>query len=63
MFASSSLRSYKIIFYPKFLTLTIKIDQNRSKIDNTKIIINLVTELKSYLKRYLKRKLSLKVVT
>ena len=63
MFASSSLRSYKIIFYPKFLTFRIKIDQNRSKIDKTKIIINLVTELKSYLKRYLKRKLSLKVVT
>ena len=63
MFASSSLGSYKIIFYPKFLTLTIKIHENRSKIDSTKIIINLVTELKSYLKRYLKRKLYLKVVT
>ena len=41
----------------------IKIGQNRSKIDDIKILINLVTELKSYLKRYLKRKLSLKVVT
>ena len=41
----------------------IKIGQNRSKIDNIKILINLVTELKSYLKRYLKRELYLKVVT
>ena len=41
----------------------IKIGQNRSKIDNIKILINLVTELKSCLKRYLKRKLYLKVVT
>ena len=41
----------------------IKIGQNRNKIDNIKILINLVTELKSYLKRYLKRELYLKVVT
>ena len=47
---------YKIIFYLKFLTLTIKVGQNRNKIDNIKIIMNLLTELESYLKRYLKRK-------
>ena len=47
---------YKIIFYLKFLTLTIKVGQNKNKIDNTKIIMNLLTELESYLKRYLKRK-------
>ena len=41
----------------------IMIGQNRSKIDNIKILIDLVTELKSYLKRYLTRKLYLKVVT
>ena len=47
---------YKIIFYLKFLTLTIKVGQNKNKIDNIKIIMNLLTELESYLKRYLKRK-------
>ena len=47
---------YKIIFYLKFLTLTIKVGQNKNKIDNIKIIMNLLTELESYLKRYIKRK-------
>ena len=36
---------YKIIFYLKFLTLTVKVGQNRKKIDDMKIIMNLLTEL------------------
>ena len=48
--------AYKIIFYLKFLTLTVKVGQNENKIVNTKIIMNLLTELESYLKRYFKRK-------
>ena len=44
---------YKIIFYLKSLTLTIKVGQNKNKIDNIKIIMNSLTELESYLKRYL----------
>ena len=47
---------FKMTFYPKFLSPTVKVERNKSKIDNIKIIINLLTELKSYLKRYLKRK-------
>ena len=47
---------YKITFYPKFLSLTVKLEQNKNTIDKMKIIINLLTELKSYLERYLKRK-------
>ena len=47
---------YKMTFYLKFLSLTVKFEQNKNKIGNIKIIINLSTELKSYLKRYLKRK-------
>ena len=35
---------YKIIFYLKFLTLTVKVGQNKNKIDNIKIIPNLLTE-------------------
>ena len=31
----------------------VKFGQNKNKIDNIKIIINLVTELKSYMKRYI----------
>ena len=46
---------YKIIFYLKFLTLTVKVGQNKNKIDNIKIITNLLTEFESYLKRYLRR--------
>ena len=53
---------YEMSFSPKFLGLTVKFRQNKNKIDNIKIIMNLVTELKSYLKRYLKRNLSLRVV-
>ena len=53
---------YGLSFELTFLGLTIKFRQNKNKIDNIKIIINLVTELKSHLERYPKRKLSLKVV-
>ena len=42
--------------YLKFLSLTVKVERNKSKIDNIKIIINLITRSKSYLKRYFKRK-------
>ena len=51
---------YEMSFQLKFLGLTVKFRQNKSKIDN--IEIKLVTELKSYLERYPKRKLSLEVV-
>ena len=44
-----------MIFYLKFLSLTVKFGQNKNNIDNIKIIINLLTELKSSLKRYPKR--------
>ena len=47
---------YKMTFYLKFLSLTVKVERDKNRIDNIKIIINLPTELKSYLKRYLKRK-------
>ena len=47
---------YKMTFYLKFLSLTVKVERDKNKIDNIKIIMNLPTELKSYLKRYLKRK-------
>ena len=47
---------YKMTFYLKFLSLTVKVERNRNKIDNLKIIINLLTGSKSYLKRHLKRK-------
>ena len=46
---------FKMIFYLKFLSLTVKFGQNKNNIDNIKIIINLLTELKSSLKRYPKR--------
>ena len=36
---------YKIIFYLKFLTLTVKVGQDRKKIDDMKIIMNLLTEI------------------
>ena len=36
---------YKIIFYLKFLTLTVKVGQDRKKIDDMKIIMNLLKEL------------------
>ena len=42
-------------FYLKFLSLTVKVERNKNKIDNIKIIINSPKELKSYFKRYLKR--------
>ena len=51
------LRSYKIIYYLKFLILTVEIGQNRNEIGNIKIITNLLTEYYSHLKGYLKRKL------
>ena len=38
---------YKMIFYLEFLSLTVKFGQNKNKINNMRIIINLVTELKS----------------
>lgn len=47
---------HEMSFLLKFLGLTVKFGQNKNKIDNIKIIINLVTELKSDLRRYLKRK-------
>ena len=53
---------YEMSFELKFLGLTVKLEENKKKIDNLKIIINLVTILKSYLNRYLKRKLYLEVV-
>ena len=45
---------YKVTFYLKFLSLTVKVERNKNKINNIKIIINLLTALKSYLKRYRK---------
>ena len=54
---------YKMIFYLKFLSLTVKFGQNRNKIDNIKIIINPLTELKSKLRSYPKRKQSSKTAT
>ena len=47
---------YKMTFCLKFLSLTVKIGQNKNKIGNIKVIRNLLTKLESYLKRYLKRK-------
>ena len=47
---------YKMIFYLKFLSLTVKVGQNKNKIDNTISIMNLLAELESYLERRLKRK-------
>ena len=34
----------------------VKVGKNENEIVNTKIIMNLLTELESYLKRYFKRK-------
>ena len=48
---SNCLRNHKIIFYLKFLNFTVKIGQNEDKIDNIKIIINLLVELKLRWKR------------
>ena len=39
---------YKMIFYLKFLSLVVKFGKNKNKIDNLKIMINLLTELNSY---------------
>ena len=47
---------YKMIFYLNFLSLTVKVGQNKNKIDNTISIMNLLAELESYLERRLKRK-------
>ena len=47
---------YKMIFYLKFLSLTVKVGKNKNKIDNTRSIMNLLAELESYLERRLKRK-------
>ena len=47
---------FQMTFYLKYLSPTVKVEQDKNKIDNIKIKINLLTELKSYLKRYLKRK-------
>ena len=54
---------YKMIFYIKFLSHTVKFGQNGNKIDNIKIIINLLPELKSKLRTYPKRKQSSKTAT
>ena len=48
---SNCLRNHKVIFYLKFLNFTVEIGQNEDKIDNIKIIINLLVELKLRLKR------------
>ena len=40
--------AYKIIFYLKFLTLTVQVGQNKKKIDNMRIIMSLSPELDSY---------------
>ena len=53
---SNFLRNHKIIFYLKFLNFTVKIGQNKDKIDDVKIVINLLAELKLRLKRYFTRK-------
>ena len=45
---------YETSFWLKFLGLTVKFGQNKNKIENIKIIVNLVTELKSHLKDILK---------
>ena len=45
-----------MIFHLKFLSLTVKVGQNKNKIDNTISIMNLLAELESYLERRLKRK-------
>ena len=47
---------YKMTFYLKFLSLSVKVERNKNKIDNIKINIDVHKESKSYLKRYLKRK-------
>ena len=47
---------YKMTFYLKFLSLTVKFGKNKNKIDYIKFMINLLTELKSKLRRYSKRK-------
>ena len=60
---SSYLRSYKIIFYLKFLILTVEIGQNRNEIGNIKIITNLLAEYYSHPKGHLTRKLPQKTVT
>ena len=49
---------YEMSFELKFPSLTVKFGQNKNKINNINIIINLITELNSYLKKYPKRKLS-----
>ena len=54
---------FQMTFYLKFLSLTVKVERDKYKIDNIKIILNLLTELKSYLKRYLQRKWSLQTAT
>ena len=48
---SNCLRNHKIVFYLKFLNFTVEIGQNKDKIDNIKIIVNLLVELKLRLKR------------
>ena len=45
----------KMTFYLKLLTLTVKVGQNKNKIDDIKIMMNLQAELESSLERYLKR--------
>ena len=54
---------YEMTFYLKFLSLMVKVERNKNQIDNIKIIINLLTELKSKLRKYPKRKWSSKTVT
>ena len=47
---------YRMTLYLKFLCLTVTFGKKENKIDDRKIIINLLTELKLYVKIYLKRK-------
>ena len=42
-------------FYLKFLNLTVKVGRKKKKIGNIKIIINLITEVKSKLETYPER--------
>ena len=45
---------YKMTFYRTFLTVTVKV-KNKNKIDDIKIMRNLLAELESSLERCLKR--------
>ena len=45
----------KMTLYLKFLNLTVKVGRKKNKIGNIKIIINLLTEVKSKLETYPER--------